>query len=297
MAALQREPLLSAAFLERLRAARGVVFRRVRRGEGRGAGFGPSAEVEENRPYEPGDDPRAIDWKLFARLERLWVRLYLLDNESQLGILVDTSGSMRRHPRKALMAARFAAAYAWLALAAGRTLRVGAYADGLRLSRGPFRALAQFPEVLGTLAALPDGGRTSLGRGISGFFPAGRARGILVVVSDFLQEEDALAALERARIAGAELHLVQVLDDPELDPALRGDCRVLDAETGERIDLVAGRDLEADLGGRVRAYAASLAAASRARGWTHAFVRASVDFEEAFFAHLLGRSLPGAPPR
>lgn len=292
-----RPPLLSAEFLERLRSVRGLVFRAARRGDWRGAGTGPAPEFDANRPYEPGDDPRAIDWKLYARLERLWVKLHLLDRESQVAVLVDVSRSMSLPPAKRLMAARFAAAFSWLVLSAGRNLRIGAFADGLLLARGPFRSLRQFPEVLGLLGALPEGGRTRLGSAIEAFLPGPRARGFLVVLSDFFQEEDALEVLERVRQRGAALHLVQVVDDADLRPRLRGECRVADPEGGARIDLVAGEDLEGDLRGRIRAYLEAFAAASRARAVPYALARASEDFEGAFFRHVLGREVPEARAR
>jgi uncharacterized protein (DUF58 family) len=286
-----REPLLSAAFLERLRAARSQLLRRPRRGERRGRGVGPAPELETSRPYEPGDDARAIDWRVYARLERLWVKVHLLDDESQVGILVDTSGSMARPRAKGLAAARYAAALAWLVLSAGRNLRLGAFADGLLFARGPLRSLRAFPEALQVLESLPAGGRTALGQALEGFAPRGRGRGVLIVISDFFQEQDAVAALERARFSGAELQLIQVLDERDLDPPLTGEVRLVDAEGGPGLDLYAGDGVRGRVRGRVRAYCDAIAAAGRSRGAAVAQVLAGEEFEEAFFRHLLR---PGA---
>jgi uncharacterized protein (DUF58 family) len=292
-----REPLLTAAFLERLRAARSQLLRRPRPGERRGRGVGPAPELETSRPYEPGDDARAIDWRVFARLERLWVKVHLLDDEGQVGVLVDTSGSMARPRAKALAAARYAAALCWLVLSSGRNLRVGAFADGLLSARGPLRSLRAFPETLQFLESLPSGGRTALGRAIEGFAPRRRVRGVLIVISDFFQEQDAVAALQRARLAGAELQLIQVLDARDLDPPLSGEVRLVDAEGGPGLDLYAGDELRERLRGGVRAYCDAVAAAGRTRGAAVAQVLAGEDFEEAFFRHLLRpAAAPGPPP-
>lgn len=283
------EPLLRPAFLERLRAARGLLFRR-RRGERRGVGYGQAPEFEANRPYDPGDDPRYIDWNLYARLEQLWVKLYALDNESQVGILVDCSRSMREpRARKQRAAARFAAAFSYLALSAGRNLRLGAFAEGLLTAHGPWRSLRQLPSALHFCEALPHGGRTDLERAAGEFLAGGGGRGILIVVSDLFQERDVLRALDGVATRGTALHVVQVVEEDELRPTLRGELTVRDLEGEETLTLSVGDDVLADLARSVAAHGEGVAALCRRRGAPYLRALAGESFEELFLDHVLAR--------
>lgn len=284
------QPLLEAGFLERLRVLRGLIFRQ-RRGESRGSGFGQAPEFEANRPYNPGDDPRYIDWNLYARLEQLWVKLSSLENESQVGILVDTSASMSDpHPGKQLAAARSAAAFSYLALAAGRNLRLGSFAAGLLAARGPYRSLRQFPAALSFCAGLPSGTGTALARSIGEFLAGSRPTGVLVIVSDLLQEEpEVLRALEAIGTRDMGLHIVQVLEREELEPSFRGEFSIRDPEGEETLNLSVGDDLAADLRRRVLSYADGIEAFCRARGFPYLRAIASEPFADVFLGHLLGR--------
>lgn len=269
---------------------KGLLFRQ-RRGESRGSGFGQAPEFEANRPYNPGDDLRYVDWNLFARLEQLWVKLYSLDNESQVGILVDTSASMSDpHPRKQVLAARSAAAFAYLALAAGRNLRLGAFADRLLALRGPYRSLRQFPEALDFCASLPSGSGTALARAVGEFQADGRPTGVLVIVSDLLQEEtEVLRTLEGVATRGTGLHVVQVLENEELEPSFRGEFSVRDPEGEGTLTLSVGDDLAADLRARMHAFTEAVEGHCRSRGFPYLRAIASEPFAELFLGHLLGR--------
>lgn len=281
-------PLLSAEFLERLRAGRELLFRRHRRGEMRGQGFGQAPEFERNRPYEPGDDLRYVDWNVYARLERLLLKLFVAEEESRVSILVDCSLSMRETPAKARTAARFGAAFSYLALASGRTLHLGAFSEGLLATRGPYRALQHFPAALHFLGNLPAGRETDLGAGLGEFLVRWRGRHLLFVISDFFQEAPLVPVLDWLSWRQATPHLVQVVDDRELEPRFRGRCAVVDVEADRRLQLAVGADILEVFRGRIREYLRELEAACRLRSLPYLLARTSRDFERLFLGYLFG---------
>jgi uncharacterized protein (DUF58 family) len=285
--------LLSSEFLERLRAGRELLFARRRRGEMRGRGFGQTPEFERNRPYEPGDDLRYVDWNLYARLERLLLKLFVAEEEGRVSVLVDTSRSMREPPAKALLAARFGAALSYLALASGRALHLGAFSDALVAARGPLRSLQHFPAALHFLGDLPEGAGTDLGSGVGEFLARWRGRHLVFVISDLFQERPAVTVLDELLWRRVEPHLIQVVDDAELAPLLRGHCSVEDVEAGGTLRISAGEDLHLDVRRRIAAYLRDTEEACRRRSIPYLLARTSNDFERLFLGYLFGRGAGG----
>lgn len=281
------EELLAPAIQDRLRLLKGRFFRRRSLGELRGGGFGPTPEFDTHRAYEPGDDPRSIDWNLYARTEKLLMKMFIVEDESQVCVLLDASASMRVGAgRKPLLAARFAAAFSFLALAAGRPLVVGSFAETLLGSRGPLRSLAQLPECLRFFADPPSGGATRLGQSIADLLALRRRRCFLIVISDFLQDGGFEREIAWLRGRKHELHLVRILEDEEVEPRLRGACTVVDAESSRSLALQAGEDFQGRLRAAIRDYLASLETTCRELAVPLATIRASAPFEAALFDHL-----------
>jgi len=280
------EELLSAAFLERLRAVRDLLRERRRSGDWRGAGVGPAPEFDTHRPYELGDDPRSIDWNVYARLERLLLKVSIREDESPVCLLLDASESMRATPQKALLAARCAAAFAWLGLLAGRPLVVAAYAERLLGLRGPLRGPGAYPQAVRFLSRPPRGGATRVAAGLQGLTEAIGGHQQVVVVSDLLEDVDRVQELFRLRSRRVDLRVVQVLDDAELTPRLPGECLVRDAEGAQSLRLHAGADLLADLHRAIRGHLERIESGCRDLGVPHVLLRTSQPFEAALLAHL-----------
>lgn len=288
------EELLTRDFLAQLRLLKDLFFRRRNLGELQGAGFGPTPEFDTHRAYEPGDDPRYIDWNVYARMEKLLLKLFILEEESQVCVLLDSSDSMRLGGgRKALMAARFCASFCYLALCAGRPLIAGAFAGKFLAARGPWQALENFPEALRFFGSPPEGRATRFGNSLAEFLALRRGRCFLIVVSDFFQEEDVGREIAWLRQRKHELHLVQIVDERELEPLLRGACTVTDAEGEGEIPLLAGHDFQSQVRRALREYVAGVGTTCRGLAVPYSLVRASQPFEKAFLEHLAVRA-PGA---
>ena len=233
--------LLAPAFLARL-AQLQLLSRRLaearRRGRRQTRRAGAGLEAIDVRAYAPGDDPRRIDWKAYARFERLLVRVVADEAPLRLGLVLDTSGSMAfGAPSKLRQAARVAAGLAAVALGAEDRVAALAAADAPRLvtrASGGRRGLQQ---LLGALEGLGAGRGTSLATAASAATGALGGRGLCVVLSDLLDPAGALAGARALRLRGHEVALVEVLTPEELDPPDLAGCELEDAETGDLLEL------------------------------------------------------------
>ncbi|MHB2017910.1 MAG: DUF58 domain-containing protein [Candidatus Xenobia bacterium] len=230
------EPLLDADFLRRLERL-AVVSKKVQsslyKGEHQSPRRGRSMEFADYRDYVPGDDFRYIDWNVFGRLDRLFLKLFSEEEELALYCLVDTSASMGfGHPSRLRFAARAAAALCYVALCnydSASVMQVGAHVEtGLPLQRGRHQAPRLFSFLNGLMAA----GTTDLGAACIEFSRRQRRRGVVILLSDLLCETDLFSGIKALLGRRHDVFVVQVLDREERDPSLSGDLRLIDAETG-----------------------------------------------------------------
>jgi uncharacterized protein (DUF58 family) len=223
-----------------------LTVRRFRWGDRLGGRFvinrrGSSVEFDDYSPYVPGDDIRAIDWNLYARLDRLFIRTYREEVELTAQILIDATASMGvPTPRKFERAAQLGLALAYVGLAKGHRVRVS------WMRAGPIAAtpwLARRTDVE-RLAAQADGIRPEGTESMRAWMQ--RAIGLLrirggqvIVISDWLMPPtDAFQALQALRRRHVEVKALQVLTPEELDPArIARAGLVVDAETGQTHEL------------------------------------------------------------
>ncbi len=239
------EPLIDDAFLRRLGNLKFIVKGR-RKGKLAGAHPSPragtSVEFADYRDYSPGDDFRYIDWNLLGRLDRLLVKTFVHESDRPIYLLVDFSASMRLgNPQKALYAARFCAAIAYIGL---RELdRVGLYpfCDRLLPAVAPRHGMRQMTHILHALQGISPAGTTSLDRAVEEFLAASRESGLVFVVSDFLSKAGYQEGISRLLFRGDEVVVVQIVDSGELHPQLEGSLEIRDVERGRAVDLVVGR--------------------------------------------------------
>ena len=245
------EALLSPEFaqqLDRLDVISRKVLAGKMHGERRSKRKGRSVEFADYRNYSVGDDLRFVDWNLYARLDRLFLRLFMAEEDLSLTLLLDTSASMGfGQPNKLLFAKRICAALGYLALAHHNRVSVLAFNDSIHSQlpnirgRQPIPRLIQFidsqkPANANTVNANPG----DLTRVLKQTNLATRGKTIIVVISDFLDKgnlSDAFRYLVGDRF---DAYALQVLSSGEIDPAkanLMGDLRLIDAEDGERAEV------------------------------------------------------------
>lgn len=283
------EPLLPARLLARLdRLA--LLLRQGHAGRLQGPRRSPrrgsSVEFADYRAYSAGDDPRRIDWKAYARLDRLFLRLFEAEEDTLLHLVLDRSRSMAwGRPSKLDLARRLAAALGYLALSNHEWTVVGTMGDseaaGGTGAAGITRALrgkAAAPLLLRQLTSPRADGVTDLAAGLTRHLAAHRMTGPLVLITDLL-DPNWEAALRQVIAARCELRLIHVLSPEELNPQLDGDFHLVDDETGASLDLSAHPESLADYRARLARWQAEVAAWCRARGALYVAVASDEDVE------------------
>jgi len=234
------EDLLTPDFLrkiERMSLVAKRLFPGQLRGERRSTKRGASVEFADYRNYTTGDDFRRVDWNVYARLEKLFLKLFVEEEDLHVYLLADASQSMGfGSPSKLLYAKRIAAALAYIALAnldrVGLAALTGANAATLTPKRGKQSAFGVF-EYLKSVQ--PSGG-TQLAGSLRDFSLRTTQPGLAIVISDFF-DPDYQKGLLTLMSRKFEVTVVHVLDQDELTPPLVGDLLLVDSETDERREI------------------------------------------------------------
>lgn len=211
-------------------------------GERRSPRRGASVEFADFRPYTSGDDIRQIDWNLYARMERFFLKLFVAEEELTIHLLIDNSASMDwGDPHKLTYARRLAAAFGYVALSTLDRVTVTSVAAGGATQLPGVRGKAGALPLFAFLRRLPVGGAGDLLATCRRYARVARNPGPLIVCSDLFDQgwEEALRALSARPF---EITLLHVLAPQELRPQLDGDFRLLDSESGEAVEITA--DLE-----------------------------------------------------
>jgi uncharacterized protein (DUF58 family) len=205
--------------------------------------FGFSQEFAEYRAYVPGDDLRHVDWNLFARTERCYLKRYRGETNSQLVLLLDASNSMQytSGPPKKMDYARFiAASLFYLAIknqrdAAGLIV----FDDEVREYVRPSTRQGQLARLFAGLEQAEPRARTDFGKPLRHFQDLLHRRGIAIVISDFYEEpEKIVRAIEPLRFRGNDVVLFHILDPEEIQPVLNGPALLVDLETDQQIEVI-----------------------------------------------------------
>src|SRR5580704_9927028 len=243
-------PLITPELLRRLKQFQLLAARRAKsstRGERRSKARGQSIEFADHRNYTAGDDFRYLDWNLYGRLEKLFLKLYEEERELPVRIFLDASESMTfGEPPKFNFARQIAAAVGYVALCGFDRVSVIPFPDNpeetavrgaLRSVRGRKTAL-QFFQNLSVLTAK---GAANFNEALRRGALEARQAGVAVVLSDFLDPAGYEAGLTALVGRGFQVNAVQILAPDELAPATFGDLRLVDAETGGVQEVTFGR--------------------------------------------------------
>ncbi len=260
------DALLTPELLRRLEQFQLLAARRAKssaKGERRSRARGQSVEFADYRTYVHGDDFRYLDWNLYGRLEKLFLKLYEEERELPVRIFLDASESMTfGEPPKFDFARQVAAAIGYVAISgfdrvsvipfptldrtSSRTgnglqpasLNLELAARGaLRSVRGKKSAIQFFQN----LSALTAGGTANLNEALRRGALEARQTGLAVVLSDFLDPAGYESGLTALVGRGFQVDLVQILSPDELSPSTFGDLRLVDCETGAAQEVTFGR--------------------------------------------------------
>jgi uncharacterized protein (DUF58 family) len=229
--------------LDRLSVAPKRPFPGRMKGEKRSPKRGSSVEFADYREYVPGDDLRYVDWKAFARLERLFVKLFVEEEDLSIHLLIDASQSMEYppdgegdRPTKFDFARKVAAALGYVGLIRYDRVGIAGFSQSLGRRVPTLRGRAALPQLLDYLSEIQPGGRTDFTQALQNYAARHGSPGVCVVMSDFFDPnwERGVRALMARRF---QVVLLQILDPDEVEPNLVGDLRLVDAETGEAREI------------------------------------------------------------
>ncbi len=276
--------LLDTAFLAKLDRL-SLVARRVRAGqtagERRSTKRGTSVEFADYRDYVQGDDLRRVDWNIYARLERPFVKLLEEEEDMAVHVLLDGSGSMdwggesaignRRLHRvsdldKWLYARRLAAALGYVALTSGDRLTVANRQSPIsNLRFGPARGRGHALRLFEWLESLDAAGTTDLNAVLRAYAVSGGRAGLVVLISDLFSPPGYVEGLTALAARGHEVAVIHVLSPDEVEPPLGGDLRLLDVETGGPQEVTIDGGMRALYHRRLEAWRDEIRATCRAR--------------------------------
>jgi uncharacterized protein (DUF58 family) len=267
-----------------------LVARHVRAGqtagERRSTKRGTSVEFADYRDYVQGDDLRRVDWNIYARLERPFVKLFEEEEDLAVHVLLDGSGSMDwgngdketkgqgdKERNKWLYARRLAAALGYVALISGDRLAVANLQAPISGSRseagdwrfGPVRGRGHTLRLFEWLEVLEALGATDLNATLRSYAVSGGRAGLAILISDLFSPAGYAEGLTALAARGHEVAVIQVLSPDEVEPPLGGDLRLLDVETGEPQEVTIDGGMRALYRRRSEAWQDEIRATCRAR--------------------------------
>jgi uncharacterized protein (DUF58 family) len=280
------------ARLEQLELVSRKIFQGRMKGERRSKRKGQSVEFADYRNYVVGDDLRHLDWNLFARLDRLFLRLFMEEEDLHVYLLVDNSLSMEfGEPTKLHYARQVAAALAFVGLVNLDRVRIEAFNDRLTQSLPAARGRRSLWRVLDFLQKLEAAGPSDLRRALRTFSIQCSGKGVVLVLSDFMDKggyEDALRYLLARQL---DIYVIQILSQEEIEPELAGDLKLVDAEDGDAAEVTVSGALLKRYKENLAAYRTSLNEFCTRRGIAYLFTSNKVPFERLVLTYLRQRGL------
>lgn len=246
------DELLEPALVARL-SALDVTTRKVlagkMKGERRSKRRGQSVEFADHRQYVVGDDLRHIDWNIFGRLDRLFLKLFLEEEDLSLHIVVDASASLDcGQPSKFLLAQRLACALGYIGLVNLHRVTVTAIGGLAPTPEGEMkpqlmsavrdlRGRRRLQDLARFLLQLEPGGPAAFTEACKRIALTRKGKGVMLVVSDFFVKEGYETGLRLLLGRGYEVYAVQVLSPQEMEPDIGGDLRLKDCEDGDLAEV------------------------------------------------------------
>ncbi len=225
----------------------------VMKGERRSIKRGTSIEFADYRDYTRGDDLRRLDWNIYARLERPFIKLLTEEEDLTVHILLDASTSMDWPPgdatavHKFRYARRLAGALGYIGLAATDRVAITPLSEGRMAKRwGPLRGRGHVLGMLSWLEGLSTGGTTDLNAALRDYALRGGRPGLVLLITDLFSPSGYTDGLTALQGRGHEVAIIHLLAPDEVEPQLAGDLRLVDSETGTGQDVTldaAMRDL------------------------------------------------------
>jgi uncharacterized protein (DUF58 family) len=291
----QTEPLLDPQFLARLEQLELVsrkIFLGRMKGERRSKKKGQSVEFADYRNYVVGDDLRFLDWNLFARLDRLFIRLFMEEEDLHFYVLLDNSLSMDfGSPTKLRYAKQVAAALGFIGLVNMDRVVVEAFNDQLTQSMPAARGRRSLWRLMDFLQKIEPAGPSDLRKALRSFSIKCSGKGIVVLLSDLMDKGGYEEALRYLVARQLDIYVIQILSQEEIEPDIVGDLRLVDIEDEDMAEITVSGPLLKRYKQNLAAYRAALHEFCTRRGVTYLFTSNQVPFDRLVLSYLRQRGL------
>ena len=264
------------------------------KGERRSKRRGQSVEFADFRNYVVGDDLRFIDWNVYARLEKLFLKLFLEEEDLALYILCDMSASCDYgSPNKAHYIKQVAAALGYVGLVNYNRVTIASISDTVVADSGGLRGRRNVSRMIDFIDKMQPGGTSDFAESCKKFALRNRSKGVMVVVSDFFDKSGFENGLRYVTGGRYDLFAVHVLSPQEIEPDLKGDLKLVDLEDADAAEVSVTSQLVKRYKANLNAYCLALKNYVTRRGGTYLFTSTNVPFETLVLNYLRERGLLG----
>src|ERR1700677_91652 len=289
------EPLLDPAFLHKLEQLE-LVSRKIfvgrMKGERKSKRRGSSVEFAEHRNYTFGDDLRHIDWNVYGRLDKLFLKLFHEEEDLHVYTLLDTSQSMDfGTPTKLRYGKQVAAALAFIGLVNHDRVLVDTFSARLEQGLHGIRGRSQMYRVVQYLDHLKATGQSDLTAPACEFAIRHAGKGVVVVISDFLDKHGYQDALRYLLARNMDIFVINILSQEEVNPELVGDLQLVDWEDDETAEITISAPLLKRYKDTLNAFVGGLKEWCTQRGITYIFTSNQFPFDKLILNYLRKRGL------
>ncbi len=264
-------------------------FTGASKGEKRSTKRGSSVEFADFRAYNAGDDIRRIDWNAYARFDRLFLKMFLEEEDLDLTLLVDASASMQfGEPTKLRAACQLAGALGYIGLVNFDRVSAATFSEGLKSQFPPARGRGAAGQLFNFLDKQEVGGKADFAATTKRLALQAKRSGMAMVISDFLFHEGYETGLKTLAARGFETTVIQLMGREELEPTLTGDLKLVDAEDGSIREISVTASLLRNYKANLDAYTSNLRAFCLRYGMNYVLVANDTPIEET-----IGRLLRG----
>jgi uncharacterized protein (DUF58 family) len=264
------------------------------KGERRSKRRGQSVEFADYRNYVLGDDLRFIDWNIYARLDKLFLKMFLEEEDLALYVLIDTSKSSDfGNPNKLDYMKRVAASLGYVGLVNYNRVSISAMSDNVVADTGGMRGRRRVAGMLEFIDKLQPTGPSNFANACKRFALTHRSKGVLVILSDFFDKTGFENGLRYVSGSKYDTFAVQILSPQEIDPDFTGDLKLKDIEDGDSAEVSITRPLVEKYKNNLNAYCLALKDYVTRRGGSYLFSSTNVPFETLVLNYLRERRLLG----
>lgn len=278
--------------LDQLELISRKIFAGRMKGERRSKRRGESVEFADYRNYVVGDDLRFLDWNIYARLERLLLKLFQEEEDLNVSVLFDVSKSMNwGNPNKGVYTKRVAAALAYIGLVNYDRVSLYGYNDKLVHEMRAVRGRRLASQMITFLRKIDLEGVSNFAVAARRFALRHRGKGVVVVISDFMDKGGFADGLRYLLGRNMDIYVIQVLSPEEIDPTLTGDLKLVDVEDEDVAEVTISKPLLTKYKAMLQAFCTELKDYCTRRGITYLFTSTRVPFDTLVMSYLRQRGL------